>query len=108
MYVQALGSKQGCQMVYFQTKNPHLGKFWRVLQWKMLVYFVAIRPIFLPLGIFCGLLVYISRFGLLYQEKSGNPGSKILFWLDLLSFRFLVSTGQLLAGMAVNAKSLFN
>jgi hypothetical protein len=26
---------QGCQMVYFQTKNPSLGKFWRVLQWKM-------------------------------------------------------------------------
>jgi hypothetical protein len=25
-----------CQMVYFQTKNPNLGKFWRVLQWKML------------------------------------------------------------------------
>jgi hypothetical protein len=23
--------KQGCQMVYFQTKNPILGKIWRVL-----------------------------------------------------------------------------
>jgi hypothetical protein len=23
---------QGCQMVYFQTKNPTLGKFWSVLQ----------------------------------------------------------------------------
>jgi tRNA(Met) C34 N-acetyltransferase TmcA len=22
---------QGCQMVYFQTKNPNLGKFWRIL-----------------------------------------------------------------------------
>jgi hypothetical protein len=22
---------QGCQMVCFQTKNPNLGKFWRVL-----------------------------------------------------------------------------
>jgi hypothetical protein len=29
---------QGCQMVCIQTKNPNLGKFWRVLQWKMLVY----------------------------------------------------------------------
>jgi hypothetical protein len=28
---------QGCQMVCFQTKNPNLGKFWRVLQWKMFV-----------------------------------------------------------------------
>jgi hypothetical protein len=33
---------QGCQMVYFQTKNPDLGKFWRALQWKMLVYFMDI------------------------------------------------------------------
>jgi DNA-binding LacI/PurR family transcriptional regulator len=23
---------QGCQMVYFQTKNPNLGKYWRALQ----------------------------------------------------------------------------
>jgi hypothetical protein len=29
---------QGCQMVCFQTKNPNLGKFWRVLQWKILVF----------------------------------------------------------------------
>jgi hypothetical protein len=27
---------------FFQTKNTNLGKFWRVLQWKMLVYFMAI------------------------------------------------------------------
>jgi hypothetical protein len=33
---------QGCQMVYFQTKNPKLGKFWRVLQWKMLAYSMRI------------------------------------------------------------------
>jgi hypothetical protein len=26
-------------------------------------------------GIFYGYLVYFSRFGMLYQEKSGNPGS---------------------------------
>jgi hypothetical protein len=25
--------------------------------------------------IVCGILVYFSRFGILYQEKSGNPGS---------------------------------
>jgi hypothetical protein len=27
-------SGQGCQMVYFQTKNPNLGRFWRALDWK--------------------------------------------------------------------------
>jgi hypothetical protein len=38
---------QGCQTVCFQTKNPNLGKFWRVLLWKILVYF-------LPFGLFYG------------------------------------------------------
>jgi hypothetical protein len=28
---------QGCRMVYFHT---NLGKFWRALEWKMLVYFM--------------------------------------------------------------------
>jgi hypothetical protein len=37
--------KQGCQMARFQTKNPNLGKFGIVLQWKMLVYFM-------PYGLF--------------------------------------------------------
>jgi hypothetical protein len=47
-------------MVCFQTKNPNLGKFWGSLEWKMLVYFMVI-------------LEYWS-FGILCQEKSGNPG----------------------------------
>jgi hypothetical protein len=29
-----VSSVQGCQMVYFQTKNPNLGNFWRDLEWK--------------------------------------------------------------------------
>jgi hypothetical protein len=39
-----------------------------------------------PFGIFCGHLVYIivfvytfSRFGMLYREKSGNPGFQLEF-----------------------------
>jgi hypothetical protein len=67
-------------MVYFQTKK-NWGKFWRVLQWKMMVYLTAIWSISLPFGIFFGHLVYfmviwyiVPRFGMLYQEKSGNPG----------------------------------
>jgi hypothetical protein len=50
---------QGCQMALFQTKNPKLGKFWRFLQWKMLVYFTATWSIFLPFGIFWGHLVFL-------------------------------------------------
>jgi hypothetical protein len=72
---------QGCQMVCFQNKNPNLGKFWRVLQWKILVYFTTIRSILRPLEInYCHLLYFVvvwyifPRFGILYKEKSGNPG----------------------------------
>jgi hypothetical protein len=45
-------------MVYFQTKNPNLGKFRSVLERKMLVNFMAIWSISLPYGIFYGHLVY--------------------------------------------------
>jgi hypothetical protein len=31
-----LPSAQGCQMVYFQTKNPDFCKIWMALEWKML------------------------------------------------------------------------
>jgi hypothetical protein len=39
-----------------------------------LVYFTAIWYILLTFGIFCADLVYLSRSGMLYREKSGNPG----------------------------------
>jgi hypothetical protein len=48
---------QGCQMVCFQTKNPNLGKFWRALEWKMLLYFMIIWNILWPYGIMYGSLV---------------------------------------------------
>jgi hypothetical protein len=60
-------------MVCFQTKKSLFGKFWTALQWKMLEYFVAFCFIFGQFGIFHGHLVYFSRFGMLYPEKSGNP-----------------------------------
>jgi hypothetical protein len=71
---------QGCQMVCFQTKNPYLGKMFRALDWKMLIYFMAIWSILWIFGIFYDHLVqfvfiwYIfSSFGIMHQEKSGNP-----------------------------------
>jgi hypothetical protein len=42
--------KQGCQMAYFQTKNPDLGKIWRALEWKMLECFMVIWYILWPFG----------------------------------------------------------
>jgi hypothetical protein len=41
-----------------QTQNTNLGKFWRALQWKILVYFTAIWYILWPFGILYGHLVY--------------------------------------------------
>jgi hypothetical protein len=38
-----------------------------------LVHFTAIWYILWPFGIFKVILVYFSRFGMLHQEKSGNP-----------------------------------
>jgi hypothetical protein len=69
-------------MVYFQTKIPILGKFWMVLEWKVLVYFMALWSVLRTFGIFHGHSVYFgyvwyifSRFGMLYKDKSGNIGS---------------------------------
>jgi hypothetical protein len=45
-------------MVYFQTKNPNLGKLWRVLKWNMSVYYVAIWSILWSFGVFYRHLVY--------------------------------------------------
>jgi hypothetical protein len=72
---------QGCQMVYFQTKNPNLGTFLRAFEWKMfftilwpfgmfcghLVYFMAVWHSLWSFGIFSPILVFLD------QEKSGNP-----------------------------------
>jgi hypothetical protein len=68
-------------MVHFKTKNPNLGKFWRALEWKTLVYFMANRNILRPFGI---IYVRLVKFMVIWyvihnlvcwdQEKSGNPG----------------------------------
>jgi hypothetical protein len=69
-------------MVTFQTKNPNLGKFWRATDWKMLLYIMAIWNILQTFGKFYDHLehfVFIwcifAGFGIVYQEKSGNPDS---------------------------------
>jgi hypothetical protein len=69
-------------MVYFQTQIPVLGKFWMVLERKVLVYFMALWSVLWLFGIFYGHLVYfglvsyifLPRFGMLHKEKSGNTG----------------------------------
>jgi hypothetical protein len=43
----------------FLNRNPNLGKFWRVLQWKMLLYFKAVWYIYCYLVYFT-VVWYIS------------------------------------------------
>jgi hypothetical protein len=60
----------------FQTRNPKLGKPWesRNRRWGyILAYFKSILYILGPFGIFCGNLCIFPRFGMLYEEKYGNP-----------------------------------
>jgi hypothetical protein len=64
-------------MVYFQTKKTRFGKFCRVLQdtyvfYGHLVYFMVIWYICWS----------FSRFGMLFQEKSGNPDSNLYAMLQ--------------------------
>jgi hypothetical protein len=49
-------AQQGCQIEYFQTKNLNLGKLCRILQWKMLAYFMAAWSILRAFGIFVAIL----------------------------------------------------
>jgi hypothetical protein len=58
-------------MVYFQNKKPNLGKFWRVLQWKVLVYFMDIGSILWSFLTFCGHLVFngLSPFWYIVPRK---------------------------------------
>jgi hypothetical protein len=69
-------------MVYFQTKNPNLGKFLRTLDWKMLIYIMDYWNILRTFGKIYDHLCstfgvdveHFSGFGITYQEKPGNPG----------------------------------
>jgi hypothetical protein len=74
-------------MVYFQTKNPNLGKFWRALNRKILTYFMATWNILRTFGMFCDhlenfvLIWYIffqfgHHFGI--KTKSGNLANDVL------------------------------
>jgi hypothetical protein len=68
----------------FRTKSPNLGKFWRAIDWKMFIsryilwpfrIFLWIVEIFFDdLAHFVFIWCIFFGFGIMYQEKSGNPG----------------------------------
>jgi hypothetical protein len=70
--------QQGCQMAYFQTKNPNLGKYCADLEWKMFVYFMEIWYILWQFGTVvviwccCGNLVF-SPFWYTASRKIWQP-----------------------------------
>jgi hypothetical protein len=76
---------QGCQMAHFQTIPTVLVHFENAFEWKSLkmfydhmVCFVTTWCILLQIGIFCVQLLRNPHFGILCQEKSGNPASAAL------------------------------
>jgi hypothetical protein len=48
-------------MAYFKTENPNFGNLWRVLQSKMLVYFMVIWYILWLFGMFSHVLVCCAK-----------------------------------------------
>jgi hypothetical protein len=79
-------------LAYFRTQNPNLGKFKRILQWKMyilwqfglyygrVVCFVAIWDILRPFGIFYGYFgIYFSVL-VCFTKISGNPAFTYVKW----------------------------
>jgi hypothetical protein len=53
-------------MAHFQTKNPNLGEFWRVLRKNMLVYFMGIWSILLPFRILVAIWYILWMFSIYF------------------------------------------
>jgi hypothetical protein len=65
---------QCCQMLYFQTKNPNLDKYWKVMKWKMLVLSWPLCLFYSKMVYFMVIWYIFPSFGMLCRDKSGNPG----------------------------------
>jgi hypothetical protein len=74
-------------MVWFQTKNPNLGKFWRASYWKMFIYFMAVWIFYGDLGYFITIWYILYSLGTFFRfwchipKKSGNPALRPNFHL---------------------------
>jgi hypothetical protein len=82
--------------IFSNQKNLNFGeinRIWSILRsfglfYGHLVYFMDVNT-------FCGILVYFSRFGILYQAKSGNPAN-----------RYYVPTEQIRTSIQASCKGL--
>jgi hypothetical protein len=57
--------------------GPWVGKCWYIL-WPIGIFNVNLVH-FMTFGIICDQYIHFSRFGMLKQEKSGNPASGVHF-----------------------------
>jgi hypothetical protein len=85
-------------MADFLTKNPNMGKFWRDLQWKMLVCFIALRSILGHFGLFCLNLLYLMVIWFWYviPRKVWQPwvpfDKKVFFWWEKICVDTAIAT----------------
>jgi hypothetical protein len=68
----------------FSKRNPYLGKFWWAIEYKILVYYMNIMEYFTyiwyilwPIGNIVVIWYIFYRFGILCQDKSGNPVTSV-------------------------------
>jgi hypothetical protein len=80
-----VGLRQGCQMVYFPTKNPKLGIFWRVMEWKMFHRFLYIV---MKINL-ATLFVFVFRDCAILQKRS---------FLFVVNHAMMASSGQRFLG----------
>jgi hypothetical protein len=62
-----------------KTQNSNLGKFWKALQWKMLVYLMAILFILLPFCSFYGHFVHFMAILSILRPNSIFYGQLVYF-----------------------------
>jgi hypothetical protein len=90
---------QGCQMVYFQTKNPNLDKFWRALDWKMLKYFMTIWYILCSFGSFFPVLVSCTKTNLATPARYRKPLVHAISRERVFSLHMIATIITLLSGI---------
>jgi hypothetical protein len=64
---------------WFQNQNPHLGKFWSALHWKMFIYFMATWNILQTLVMFYDHWVHFGNLKFWNHVPKKNL-STLLFW----------------------------
>jgi hypothetical protein len=76
-------------MVCIQTKNPNLGKFWRVFNWKMFIYFMPFGIFYRDLGYFMTIWYSLYSFGTFFPVLVSRTKENLATLVPIMLF-FLV------------------